>query len=737
MRLIIIANRLPVKISQFSDRFAFKRSEGGLATGLGSLHADFETHWLGWPGLHVEDDTQRDHVTEVLSRHSFHPVFLSPEQIENYYVGYCNNVLWPLCHYFFSYIQYDQKTWQTYREVNRLFFAEALRLIRPGDRVWVQDYQLMLLPGMLRDAMPDLTIGYFHHIPFPSFELFRVLPERAEVLRGLLGADLVGFHTHDYMRHFISAANRVLGLECDLDELRFDGRLIQVNAFPMGIDFKQFYLASTRAPVRALVKTFRQQLGSQKLILSVDRLDYSKGILHRLKGFATALERRPDLRERVSLVMLLVPSRATVPEYAELKKKIDQTIGELNGRYATPSWAPVHYYYRSFSQERLLALYHVADIALVTPLRDGMNLVAKEYVAAKRDAPGVLILSERAGAAIELSDALQVNPNSAEDVSEAIIAALEMPEEEQMTRLRRMQALLERQNVDKWAADFIEALDANRDKNAQLREARIGEAHRLEIKARYDRASARLILLDYDGTLAPLRKQPDAAAPDKALRATLVRLASDPRNTVAVCSGRDRDTLDLWLGDLPVLLAAEHGAFYKEKGVWHGMLEDMPVWDNEVLAIMERITNQTQGARIEKKRTALVWHYRNCDVWLADLREKQLINALTEPCARLNLRVMRGNKVVEVKPFDFNKGTEAARLLGKGAYGFVLAMGDDVTDEDMFRALPPDAVTVWVGGFSQVARYSLETQADTLPFLQSLAAGESVADGEEGRAEDA
>jgi len=720
MRLIIIANRLPVKISQSSDRLAFKRSEGGLATGLGSLHADFETHWLGWPGMHVEDDAQRAHVTDVLSRHSFHPVFLSPEQIEYYYEGYCNNVLWPLCHYFFAYIQYDQKTWHAYREVNQLFFEAAMRMIRPGDRVWVQDYQLMLLPGMLRDAMPDLTIGYFHHIPFPSFELFRVLPERAEVLRGLLGADLIGFHTHDYMRHFISAAYRVLGMECDLDEIRFKDRLVQVNAFPMGIDFKQFYQAATRAPVRSLVKTFRQQFGTQKLILSVDRLDYSKGVLHRLKGFATVIESRPELREHISLVMLLVPSRATVPEYAELKKKIDQMIGELNGRFATPNWTPVHYYYRSFSQERLLALYHVADIALVTPLRDGMNLVAKEYVATKRDSPGVLILSERAGAAIELTDALLVNPNSAEEVSEAIIAAMAMPEEEQMTRLRRMQALLARQNVDKWAADFIGALDANHEKNTLMRKARIGEDHLREIKARYDRAEARLILLDYDGTLTPLRKQPEDAVPDKALRDTLTQLACDPRNTVAVCSGRDRDTLDRWLGDLPVLLAAEHGAFHKEKGMWHGRLEQMPVWDEEVLAIMARITNQTQGARIERKQTALVWHYRNCDAWLADLREKQLVTALMAPCSRLNLRIMRGNKVVEVKPFAFSKGTEAERLLGKGPYGFILAMGDDVTDEDMFRILPNDAVTVQVGGFSQVARYSLGSQAAVLPLLNAL-----------------
>jgi trehalose 6-phosphate synthase/phosphatase len=363
----------------------------------------------------------------------------------------------------------------------------------------------------------------------------------------------------------------------------------------------------------------------------------------------------------------------------------------------------------------------VADIALVTPLRDGMNLVAKEYVAAKRDTPGVLILSERAGAAHELTDALLVNPNSAEEVSDAIIAAIEMPEKEQLARLQRMQALLARRSVNAWAAEFLHAQQAIGAKNDHVREALIGPEDVRDIRAWYRNARARLLILDYDGTLAPICKQPEDAAPDEALRGTLRRLAEDPRNTLVICSGRDRDTLDRWLGDLPVLLAAEHGAFHKESGVWHGLQDEMPVWDDEVLAVMERITYQTQGAWVEKKRTALVWHYRNVDAWLAELREKQLLASLMEPCARLNLRVMRGNKVVEVKPFDFNKGAEVQRLLEKGSFDFVLAMGDDVTDEDMFRALPPDSVTVKVGSFSPQARYTLGSQTETLPFLRTLA----------------
>ncbi len=720
MRLIIIANRLPVKLKRSEGGFASKRSEGGLATGLGSLKGGIETHWIGWPGLCVEEEADRAHVNRMLEKHLFHPVYLSSKQIEDYYESFCNNIIWPLCHYFFTYIQYDKNMWAAYREVNEIFLKEALRILQPGDRVWIQDYHLMLLPGLLRKAMPNLCIGYFHHIPFPSFELFRVLPERAEVLDGLLGADLIGFHTHDYMRHFISAAYRVLGADCDLDEIHTDGRLVQVNAFPMGISYQQFHDAILRKPVCELADILRRKFKDLKIMLSVDRLDYSKGILLRLKGFELALETYPELRGRLSLLMLVVPSRDTVPEYAELKKKIDETIGSLNGRYATLTWTPVRYYYRSFSQDRLMALYHIADIALVTPLRDGMNLVAKEYVAAKRDTPGVLILSDRAGAAIELTDALVVNPNSTDEICSAIATAMRMPEAEQLLRLRRMQALLAHQNVDKWASDYLEALNRIHDRNQVLRESRMSASHIQTIQAQYANAERRLLILDYDGTLSPFCKQPEEAVPSDRVKSILKQLGSDPRNTLVICSGRDRDTLDRWLGDLPVGLTAEHGAFIKENGAWQGLNNEPVLWSEDILEVVNRITNQTQGARVERKRTTLVWHYRNCDAWLADLREKQLIHALMPLCAQQNLVITRGNKVVEIKATNANKGTEALRLLAKEDYSFVLAMGDDLTDEDMFRMLPPTAITIRVGSFSPSARYTLGPQAEVLPLLQML-----------------
>ena len=720
MKLYIISNRLPVKATHSDGSFSFVRSEGGLATGLNSLQTSYEKHWIGWPGLCAGKEKEKSEITSGLDAMNFHPVFLTEAQIRDYYEGYSNSTIWPLCHYFYAYTLYRKCFWQAYQEVNQLFCDEICRLVRPGDVVWIQDYQLMLLPAMLRKVYPDLCIGYFHHIPFPSYELFRILPERAEILKGLLGADFIAFHTHDYMRHFISAVERVLRLEFKLDEVQLGNRVARVDALPMGIDYESYHNASCNPQVRQAIDHTRKQFGNHKLILSVDRLDYSKGILHRLYGFASFLEHHPEYHGKVTLAMVIVPSRDQVGSYAELKTRIDEEIGSINGRYSTMDWTPVCYFYHGFSWEELTAMYCVADIALVTPLRDGMNLVAKEYVAAKSDVPGVLILSEMAGAAVEMTDAIQINPNDADQIENAICRALEMPVEEQMTRLKRMQSIISVQTVDKWAADFIHELGDTCTKNEQFRQKRLSAATIASLRLRYNQAGRRLILLDYDGTLAALKPRPEDAMPTPELIALLQQLAADPANHVVVNSGRDHYTLEKWLGNLPVSFAAEHGAFYKENGVWHKNAQKMD-WGNGLLAILRLFVSKTPGARLEVKETALAWHYRESDAWLGSLRAQQLVNTLISICTRQKLQIMQGNKVVEIKSPDYNKGSEVSRLIANAHYDFILAMGDDTTDDDMFQALPRNAVTVKVGSISEMACYNLPLQADVLPFLRALA----------------
>ena len=719
MKLYIISNRLPVKVAKQNGAFVFSRSEGGLTTGLDSLRTSYERHWIGWPGICVDKEEEKMEIGSRLEVMNFHPVFLSGSHIEKYYEGYSNSTIWPLCHYFFVYTLYKNSFWQSYQVVNQLFCDEICRRVKPGDQVWIQDYQLMLLPAMLRKACPELSIGYFHHIPFPSYELFRILPERAEILKGLLGADFIAFHTHDYMRHFISAVERVLHTDFKMDEIQLGDRIVRVDALPMGINYELYHEAPRKPEVRSAIDRTRKLFGSNKLILSVDRLDYSKGILHRLWGFSSFLEKHPEYHGKVTLAMVIVPSRDHVGSYAELKTRIDEEIGSINGRYSTMDWTPVCYFYHGFSLEELTAMYYVADVALVTPLRDGMNLVAKEYVAAKSDTTGVLILSEMAGAAVEMTDALLINPNDTEQIEQTICRALEMPVEEQKERLQRMQAVISVQTVEKWASDFVNSLDETFRRNEMLRSKRISKETTAIIRQAYRNASQRLILLDYDGTLAALEARPEDAVPTHELLDFLKQLSDDPANHVVINSGRDHLTLEKWLGGLPIFFAAEHGAFYKEDGVWHKN-QKKEEWDTRLLFILHKFEEKTPHSRLEMKETALAWHYRECDVWLGSLRVQQMINTLYPICMRLNLQIIQGNKVVEIKSPEYNKGSEVNRLLLKKRYDFILAIGDDTTDEDMFCVLSKKTITIKVGDVSEVANFNLPLQSDVLPFLRNI-----------------
>lgn len=719
MRLFIISNRLPVKVRKENGKYVFSRSEGGLATGLSSLKTTLEKHWIGWPGIDEEETSGQEEIRKMLSKQNFYPVFLTPLQVKDYYEGYSNSTIWPLCHYFFSYVNHEIKCWETYREVNRLFCEKALSLITPDDIIWVQDYQLMLLPAMLRRHLPDVSIGYFHHIPFPSWELYRILPEKVQLTEGVLGADLIGFHTGDYERYFKIAAQHLLGVDFKENEVYFNNRMVHVSTFPMGIDFSLYFNSPVKPEVRRFIEQMHNSFGGCRIILTVDRLDYSKGIWHRLQGFALFLEKHPEYCGQVSLVMVLVPSRCNVGHYADLKKQIDEAVSTINGRFATLGWTPIHYYYRSFPFEELVALYHEADVALVTPLRDGMNLVAKEYLAAKRNNPGVLILSEMAGAALELSDAVLINPNDVEAIEKAIVFALKMPPQEQLARLKNMQTVIARQTVCKWAGDFVRKLQDIRGKNDLLHRKLIENRTVNAIRDKYLHSQHRLIMLDYDGTLVAFAARPQDVRPTSELQHLLFLFTADKKNTVVICSGRDKDSLDKWFGHMPLSLAAEHGAFYKENGIWEEYIHG-ELWNTEIINLIRRTIDSTPGSMLEIKRTSLVWHYRNVNNWLGFLRERQLVEALEVPCRKLDLEIMRGNKIVEIKPAQCSKGAVVKMLLEREKYDFLLAIGDDTTDEDMFKAMPPEAVTIKIGTLSSNARYNLYAQTQTLPFLHAL-----------------
>lgn len=720
MKLFIVANRLPVKAVEADGKYTFVRSEGGLATGLSSLQSAFETHWIGWPGLCPEKDDEKKDIAADLRKMKLHPVFFSKDQYRDYYEGYCNSTIWPLCHYFFSFTQVKKSFFDCYRAVNQLFCNEVARIARPGDRVWVQDYQLMLLPGMLRQACPGVHIAYFHHIPFPSYELFRILPERAELLRGLLGADFIAFHCYDYMRHFLSAVERVLHLNFTLNGFHADGHVVKVDALPMGINYNLYHQAAQTPAVEQQIEKKRKQIGSCRLLLSVDRLDYSKGILHRLQGYKIFLEQHPEYRENVVLMMVIAPSRDNVESYTDLKVKIDEAIGKINGLYSTVDWTPVVYFYHGFPFEELAAMYYLADVALVTPLRDGMNLVAKEFVATKNGNSGVLVLSEMAGAAAELTEAVLINPNDTDQIARAIDTALAMPLDEQLRRIAKMQKVVSVQTVDKWAAKCMAEWDDAVALDLCFRKKIINPNLQSQMLGLFSKAGKRLFILDYDGTLAAFRNRPEEAAPTADLKDLLSALGSLPGTRVVISSGRSWLTLDQWFGSLPVCLAAEHGAYYKENGKWHRNVPKAE-WSESLLSTLRAFMNNTPRSWLEIKDTGLAWHYRATDPWLGEFRARQLVHSLYSVCMLKNLRIIPGNKVVEIKLSQCSKGSEALRLLHADNYDFVMAVGDDTTDEDMFRVLPPEALTIKVGQVSEMARYNLQRQEDVLPFLAAFA----------------
>ncbi|MCR5889749.1 bifunctional alpha,alpha-trehalose-phosphate synthase (UDP-forming)/trehalose-phosphatase [Hymenobacter sp. J193] len=721
-RTIIVSNRLPTKVLRTEESLTFQASEGGLATGLGSIYRQEGNVWVGWPGLFVEDANEEEYVRQQLHDDSMVPVFLTEPEIRDFYEGFSNSTLWPTFHYFSQYATYEQSHWEAYVAVNEKFCQAVLALAGPEDTIWVHDYQLLLLPALLRQARPEATIGFFLHIPFPSYELIRVLPWRKELLEGMLGADLLGFHTFGYMRHFLSAVSQLLGFSSQNGQIETGARTVLVDAFPMGIDYERYVQAAASEAAVHHEAVYREALRQVRVILSIDRLDYSKGIAQRLRAFELLLQRYPEWREQVSLIMVVVPSRDQVAQYASLKEEIDELVGRINAQYRTISWTPIHYFYRSFPLEELASLYRLAEVALVTPMRDGMNLVAKEFIASKADQHGVLILSERAGAARELSDALIINPTDTGQLAEAMHDALVMPEDEQQQRMSAMQALVRQYNVFAWAKLFMARLTYSKMKQHTLATETLQPAVIEQLRAQYQGARQRLLLLDYDGTLAPFNANPQRAKPDQELLLLLRALADMPQNRVVIISGRDRQTLEAWLGHLPIDFIAEHGVWLRAHGQEWQLFQTLNnEWMRDIRPILELYVARTAGAFIEEKEYSLVWHYRRADAELGAERARDLLNHLTFMTSNSDLQVMEGNKVIEIKTSGLNKGTAAARWLATYQPDFALAIGDDRTDEDTFRAMPPEAYTVKVGSTPRsLARFSVASTTDVRRLLRSL-----------------
>lgn len=720
--LIIVSNRLPVSVKKEHGKLEIYPSSGGLATGLSSYTKRAGTKWIGWPGLPSDDLTEKDkaEIRQRLKHYRCYPLFLTKKQIDEFYNGYSNGVLWPLFHELPVHAGSSRKNWEAYHHVNEMFAHEALALSESGSTIWVHDYQLLLVPSMLRAERPDDHIGFFLHIPFPGPKTLGTHEHARALLAGVLGADLVGFHTGSYTENFLESCSELDVGTRSGDQILLPTRAVQATQFPMGIDYAKFATASKQRKVQSEYNRLVRKYRGLKVIATVDRLDPTKGFVERLEAYRTVLSRNPSLSGKIVMVMLAVPSRGDIVEYQKLRKRVEDLVDQINDTFGTADWQPIEYLYQTMPFEQLTALYRRADIAFVAPVRDGMNLVAKEYLAAQTDKKGTLVLSETAGAAEELQDAIQVNPTKPRTLVTGLTRALNLPTQELKKRTGRMQRHLRTFTVQRWADTFMESLQKPRTLK-QLNTRAVDQAVTHEITDAYKKAKRRLLLLDYDGVLSSFVSDPAAATPSSQVIKLLKKLGDDPKNDVMIVSGRSKHDLGEWFGELPLALAAEHGALIRRKGGknWHKSSSSEPGWQEPVTHLFEYYTSLTPGALVEQKEWAIVWHYRNATPYYAQKHLVALRRLLKPLAQQYGLQVLDGHKVLEVRPSDVNKRRAAQEWLIHD-HDFMLCIGDDATDEDMFAALPPHAYSVKVGRGQTLARFRLKDVAAVLRLLGRL-----------------
>jgi trehalose 6-phosphate synthase/phosphatase len=746
-KLIIVSSKLPFEIISGKDHSRISAAAGRISGSLNAFYRYQECSWVGWPGPEtmMMDERQKKTLYEEYRKKKCHPVDLSEDEISKYYDGFCNHTIWPLFHYFPHYSELNPGYWDQYRIVNRKFALKVLEYAEKGDRVWVHDFHLMLAPKMIRDANPGLSIGFFMHIPFPSFEVFRILPWRRELVEGILGADLIGFHSFDYERHFMSSVRRLLGYDSVLNMVRFDERVVKIDNFPLGIDYDKIRteaIASKENPGGKMAEGLKhlfppgcRKNGICKIILSIDRLDYAKGIPGRLEAYEVFLRDNPEYHEKITMVMIIIPAGEIVAEYYSQKKTVNELVGRINGEYGTITWMPILYYYRTLSRQEMIELYTLSDIALVTPLRDGMNLTSKEYIACRTDGTGVLILSEMAGAAKEMNEAILVNPNNKAEIVEAIKRAVNMNVEEQKQINGIIQKRLQIYNDEKWTNDILNSLENVKKLQETNLTRKISGTITEEIISKYRRSERRIIFLDYDGTLTGFHNDPQKASPDHELYNILTYLTQDEKNHIVIISGRDKETLGKWFKDYKnITYIAEHGVWVREQGKGWSMIEKIDkAWMESIRPTIIYYVDRTPRSFLEEKNYSLVWHYRHSDPDLGEIRAWELKEELRELVSNLNLEIMDGDKVIEVKNSGINKGRAAGQQLTGAKYDFILAIGDDWTDEYTFGAMPEEGITIKVGTKSTRAKYYLDSVESVRRLLQELPAfsltGETPAGG--------
>lgn len=703
--MVVASNRLPFTVHRGPRGLERRPSPGGLVSALEPVLRQRGGNWVGWPGLELR---RGERIATGGKPYRITPVRLSDNDITRYYHGFSNRTLWPLFHSMPDRARFDARDWETYARVNDRF-AEAILGAEQADLVWIHDYHLLLVPERVRRERPDARIGFFLHIPFPPYDIFRLLPWDREILRGLLGADLIGFHVEGYARNFLDCVERI-GARVDrgAGRIEYGDRIVQAGAFPIGIEYAEFERRSRRTPPR-------ERRAGEKIVLGVDRLDYTKGIPERILAFERLLEKHPRHREEVVLLQIAVPSRSQVAEYRALKRQIDELVGRVNGRFATATWSPIRYLYRSFHQDKLAEIYRDADVALITPLRDGMNLVAKEYVACQVHEPGVLILSRMTGAAQTMHEALLVNPYDLEGTAEAIHRALTMDEAERRSRIAALRHRERRYDINFWVDSFLRSAVAVKTPLDPLSDADFAEWLGGFLR-RYRLA----LFLDYDGTLTPLVEHPSQAALAPETRRALEQLADRPDTDVAVISGRCLEDVRKLVPDPRIVCAGNHGLEIAGPDV-EFQHEDLVHYCAKTEELAKELAEiEGDGAWVELKGPTLTLHYRS----VAESQRSGLITRAREIIQNAGYQAREAHCAVEGRPpIGWDKGRAVLHIL-RTRYGpswservRTVYVGDDHTDEDAFRLLAGLGLTFRVGGAD-----TLTAATRRLPDVQAVLA---------------
>ena len=720
-RMLFCSGTLPLVVGKRKGNLHVTEHAGGVANAIGSVYRAYDSIWFGHLPLPADFSRgDRAAVTRQLKQErAMHPLAL-PEAVDKAAAAFCAQTLWPLFHYRPESCTFDPDGWAAYVRYNKAYCEAIRRQVQPDDTLWIHDYQLMLLPALLRRHRPDANIGFFLHTPFPSFELFRLLPWRRDLLEGVLAADLVGFHIYEYTRHFQSSVFRLLGHESKLGSIICGSHLTHTDAFSLGVDTAAFARLGKTPDARRRAARLREAAGKCAIVASIDRLEPARGIAEKLDMIEALLRTRPRFRTRV-VFRLHFFDGAGGAAGRHYRREIEQRIDAINRAWGTAAWTPVTAAFGQAPQQALIALYAVADILLVTSLRDGMNLIGKEYIAARDSDRGVVIMSEMAGGARELAEAILINPCDIAAGAAALETALTMPARRQAESFKRLRQRMERNSALRWSVEFCEGLKSVKVRQARIRSRAFTARTLARVQADYHHARRRLFVLDYNGTLVPAPRDGHSKPPDAKAQAILALLAGNKRNRVAVITDNTRELMDAWFTDSKIDLITCSDAAFRRAGQWTAQQQLANDWKDDARPIFERYVVRTPGSYMDEKRYALIWHFENAVKELGEVRARELIEDLKGFAGMQTLLVNEGEGFIEMKNAETHKASLLQDYLGDSEWDFVYAAGDDLSNETLFESLPAHACTVRIGAALTNARYSLPDQSALLPVLKALA----------------